>query len=259
MKRAGLRRSAALWIAAALAALAAVAVPVAQAQTTAAQPFTVLQLNICNSGFADCYSEGKSVDSAIAAIQQRRPDVVTINEVCAPDITRMTHETGYRWAFAPVGDKATGSPFACKDGRGDYGVAILTHPDLGAAGEAVERQYAAQDGGNEQRVLLCVPYSKVAACTTHLSASDGQVAAEQCRELSGVATALGADSVIGGDLNLVAGGNPDVQGCVPDGWYRTDDGSVQHVLAMDVFRLEHAETIPIDGTDHPGLLVATTR
>ncbi|PKW13392.1 endonuclease/exonuclease/phosphatase family protein [Saccharopolyspora spinosa] len=259
MKLPGLRRSAAMWVAAALTVLAAVAVPVAQAQAPAAKPFDVLQLNLCNSGFADCYSAGKAVNSAIALIQQRQPDVVTLNEICAQDITRMTRETGYLWEFTPVGDKSTGGPYTCKDWRGDYGIAILTHPDLGAAGEPVERQYAAQDGSNEQRVLLCVPYSKVSACTTHLSAADGRIAAEQCRELSGVAAALGAESVIGGDLNLVSGGNPDVQGCVPDGWYRKDDGSVQHVLAMDVFRFENAETIPVDGTDHPGLLVKTTR
>jgi hypothetical protein len=262
MKRAGLRRSAALWAAAALTALAAVALPTlsaAHAQAPAGKSFDVLQLNLCNSGFTDCYSAGKSVDSAIAVIQQRRPDVVTLNEICAQDITRMTNETGYLWEFTPVGDKTTGSPYACKEGRGDYGVAILSHPDLGAVGGAVERQYTAQDGSNEQRVLLCVPYSKAAACTTHLSANDGQIASEQCRELSGIATALGAESVIGGDLNLISGGNPDVQGCVPDGWYRKDDGSVQHVLAMNIFQFEHAETIPIDGTDHPGLLVETAR
>lgn len=267
MKRAGLRRTAALWVTAALAALAAISLPIAHAAqapapapTPAAAPagsFDVLQFNLCNSGFADCYSAGKAVDSAIAVIQQRRPDVVTLNEVCAQDITRLTSETGYQWEFTPAGDKITGGPMACKDGRGDYGIALLTHPDLGAAGQVVERQYAAQDGGNEQRVALCVPYSKVAACTTHLSATDGQVAAQQCHELSEVAMSIGAQSVIGGDLNLVAGGNPDVQGCVPNGWYRKDDGSVQHVLAMDVFRFERAETIPVEGTDHPALLVET--
>ncbi|MGP4021633.1 endonuclease/exonuclease/phosphatase family protein [Saccharopolyspora sp. 5N708] len=251
-------RSAAWWAAAALAAFAAVAIPVAHAQTPTARSFDVLQLNLCNSGFEDCYSAGKSVDSAIAMIQQRRPDVVTLNEICARDITRMTNETGYLWEFTPVGDKTTGSPYACGDGRGDYGIAILTHPDLGAAGTPVERQFAAQDDGNEQRVLLCVPYSKAAACTTHLAANNAQIAAEQCRELSGIATALGAETVIGGDLNLLSGGIPDVQACVPDGWYRKDDGSVQHVFAMNTFQFERAEMLPVDGTNHPGLLIETT-
>jgi hypothetical protein len=252
-------RSAARWAAAVLTGLAAVALPVAHAQAPTAGSFDVLQLNLCNSGFEDCYSAGRSVDSAIALIQQRRPDVVTLNEICARDITRMTNETGYLWEFTPIGDKTTGRPYACGDGRGDYGIAILTHPDLGAPGVPVERQYTAQDGGNEQRVLLCVPYSKVAACTTHLAASNAQIAAEQCLELSGIATALGAETVIGGDLNLRSGGNPDVQACVPGGWYRKDDGSVQHVFAMNTFRFERAEILPIDGTDHPGLLVETAR
>ncbi|MGW3471212.1 hypothetical protein ACWDKQ_22755 [Saccharopolyspora sp. NPDC000995] len=106
MKLPGLRRSAAMWMAAALTALAAVAVPVAQAQAPAAKHFDVLQLNLCNSGFADCCSAGKAVNSAIALIQRRRPDVVTLNESCARDITLMTRETGYLWEFAPAGDKS---------------------------------------------------------------------------------------------------------------------------------------------------------
>ncbi|GAA0507405.1 hypothetical protein GCM10011581_20870 [Saccharopolyspora subtropica] len=254
-----MRRSAALWVVAALAAVATVALPAAHAQAPAARSFDVLQLNLCHSGSADCSSDGRAVDSAIALIQQRRPDVVTLNEVCASDITRMTSETGYLWEFTPAGDESTGGPRACRDGRGDYGIAVLAHPDLGAGGAPIERQYAAQDATTEQRVLLCVPFSTVAACTTHLSATDARVAAEQCRELSGVATALNAETVVAGDFNLVSGGSPDVQECVPNGWYRKDDGSVQHVLAMDVFHFRRAETLPVDGSDHPGLLVETDR
>ncbi|MDA3644667.1 endonuclease/exonuclease/phosphatase family protein [Saccharopolyspora indica] len=252
-----LRRSTVLWAVAALAAAVTAVLPAAHAQ--APRSFDVLQLNLCNSGDEPCFSAGRSVDAAIEAVHQRRPDVVTLNEVCASDITRMTSETGYRWEFTPVGDAGTGDPARCQDGRGDFGVAILTHPDVGAPGEPVEQQFAAQDGSGVQRVLLCVPYSQVSACTAHLSETDARVAADQCHELSGIATALGAQAVLGGDLSLVSGGEPDVQGCVPEGWYRKDDGSVQHVFAMDAFRFEQVETLPIDGTDHPGLLVQTTR
>ncbi|MDA3627786.1 endonuclease/exonuclease/phosphatase family protein [Saccharopolyspora sp. WRP15-2] len=253
------RRSTVLWLVAALAAAFTAVLPVAHAQAPAARSFDVLQLNLCNSGDEACSAPGQAVDAAIDTIHQRQPAVVTLNEVCASDITRMTAETGYGWEFTPVGDANTGDPAKCHDGRGDAGVAILTHPDLGAPGEPVERQFAAQDGSGVQRVLLCVPYSQVSACTSHLSQEDGQVAAEQCRELTSIATALGTQAVLGGDLNLVVGGTPDVQSCVPDGWYRKDDGSVQHVFAMDAFRFERAETLPIGGTEHPGLLVQTTR
>ena len=45
-----------------LVALAGLLIPAAPAQ--AAGPFDVLQLNLCDGGFAPCYSAGRSVDSA---------------------------------------------------------------------------------------------------------------------------------------------------------------------------------------------------
>lgn len=249
-------RKSVAWGASVLSALALALLPTTGAQ--AAGSFDVLQLNLCHSGAADCYAGGKSIDSGIAAIVDRRPDVVTLNEICASDITKMAHETGYRSTFAPVGMKGSG-PYPCSDGRGDYGVAVLTNPDHGAAGaNVVKRQFDAQDGSNEQRVLLCVPYSGFSACTTHLSAQDGAVAAAQCEELTGVASGFATPKVIGGDFNLTYGGNPDVQGCVPDGWFRKGDDSVQHVFA-ERFGFERVEKLPIDGSDHPGLLVELTR
>ncbi|GAA4611074.1 endonuclease/exonuclease/phosphatase family protein [Saccharopolyspora hordei] len=253
------RRSTVLWLVAALSAALATALPVAHAQAPAARSFDVLQLTLCGDGDEACAGPSRSVDAAIETIHQRRPDVVTLNEVCASDITRMTSETGYGWEFAPAGDATTGAPATCRDGRGDLGVAILSHPDVGAPGEPVEQPFAAQDGSGVQRVLLCVPYSQLSACTAHLSEEGGQVAADQCRELTATATALGAQAVLAGDLSLVAGGDPDVQNCVPEGWYRADDGSVQHVFAMEAFRFEGAEVLPIDGSAHPGLLVQTLR
>lgn len=233
-----------------LPALALALLPTAGAH--AAGSFDVLQLNLCNSGVADCYQGGEAVDSGIAAIQQRRPDVVTLNEVCASDITRMAREIGYLPSFTPVGNGS--GPYPCTDGRGDYGIAILSHPDHGAVGDVVEKQYEAQDGSAERRVMLCAPHSHFSVCTTHLSARDGEVAAEQCRELTTVATRLEGPTVIGGDFNLRYGGEPDVQECVPDGWFRKGDGSVQHVFVAGL-DFERTEKLPVDGTDHPGLLV----
>lgn len=128
-------------------------------RATATAPFVVLQLNLCNGGFSPCFSGGKrSVDSAIALINDRQPDVVTLNEICARDITRMAQETGYRWQFMPVGTKGSGAPYQCSDGRGDYGIAVISNPKRGAARDAVvKQQYAHQDGGNQQLGYLCAP------------------------------------------------------------------------------------------------------
>jgi hypothetical protein len=45
----------------------------------------VLQLNLCNSGDAGCFT-GRAVDRAAAVIRAEEPDVVTLNEVCRGDL-----------------------------------------------------------------------------------------------------------------------------------------------------------------------------
>lgn len=257
---AGRRRSVALCAAALLAVfVTAFGSQAGAQQAPKAASFDVLQLNLCNGGFAQCYSAGTAVDSAIAAIQQRRPDVVTLNEICAPDITRITHETGYQGEFTPIGSKVTGAPQPCSDGRGDYGVAVLAHPDHGAiGGTVVERQFVAQDGGKEARVLVCAPFSSFAACTGFLSV-DAKVASDQCKELTQVAAGFAPKTLLAGDLNLAEGGDPDVRSCVPTGWFSKGDGGVQHVFATNSFTFERAENLPVEGTDQPGLLVETAR
>src|SRR4051794_39285269 len=45
----------------------------------------VLQMNLCDSGIARCYT-GRSVAEAAAVIRAERPDLVTLNEVCRNDV-----------------------------------------------------------------------------------------------------------------------------------------------------------------------------
>ncbi len=231
-------------------------------RATATAPFVVLQLNLCNGGFSPCFSGGKrSVDSAIALINDRQPDVVTLNEICARDITRMAQETGYRWQFMPVGTKGSGAPYQCSDGRGDYGIAVISNPKRGAARDAVvKQQYAHQDGGNQQLGYLCAPFSEFEACTTTLSTAKAGIAAlQQCQELADATRRHNPATVLGGDFNLREQGNPDVRKCVPPGWFRHGDGDVQHVLATESrFTFGSAENLAVPGTDHPGLLVNLT-
>ena len=67
-------------------------------------------------------------------------------------------------------------------------------------------------------------------------------------------------AVLGGDLNLRAGGCPDVRSCVPAGYPRRDDGGVQHVVATPEFTVASAVTFDLAATtDHPGLLVELRR
>src|SRR3954463_9073010 len=47
----------------------------------------VLQMNPCNSGAAKaCYSFGASVENAVTAIHQYRPQMVTFQEICRNDV-----------------------------------------------------------------------------------------------------------------------------------------------------------------------------
>jgi hypothetical protein len=62
-------------------------------------------------------------------------------------------------------------------------------------------------------------------------------------------------TVVGGDFNLTFGGSPDVQDCVPTGWYRKGDGDVQHVIATDSFLFDSTEETSLEFTDHPAWLV----
>src|ERR1044071_6746003 len=73
--------------------------------------FWVLQMNLCNSGFAGCYDGGQSVPEAAAAIQGSAPDVVTLNEVCQSDVVQLSSTLAgvysgstVVWAFQAAGD-----------------------------------------------------------------------------------------------------------------------------------------------------------
>ncbi len=100
-----------------------------------------------------------------------------------------------------------------------------------------------------------------AGCTTHLSTA-GETALAQCMDVVGGPLATAAASgpaVLAGDWNLKYKGDPDAQDCVPGGFYRKGDGSVQHVIASDDLTFLETIVIDMDGTtDHPGLEVRLT-
>ena len=49
----------------------------------------VLQMNLCNSGLAGCYT-GRAVATAVEVIRAQTTDVVTLNEVCRADVAVLT-------------------------------------------------------------------------------------------------------------------------------------------------------------------------
>jgi endonuclease/exonuclease/phosphatase family metal-dependent hydrolase len=236
---------------------------------TAGAEVRVLQMNLCNSGFAGCYT-GRSVAAAAAVIRDEAPDLVTLNEVCRNDLAALEqamvdvdHRSMTASAFQPAMDRRTGSAFRCENGQ-QYGIGLVTRSSPSARGlTSTSGIYPAQDTADpEERAWLCADAVGVEACTTHLANTDAAVAEAQCSYLldtviPGVRARGGpAHVVLGGDLNLRAGGSPDLRSCVPNGDLRADDGGVQNVVVTSAFVIASNRAINMDGTtDHPGLLV----
>jgi hypothetical protein len=243
-------------------------------------PFQTLQLNLCNSGFASCYptyNRGRAVGEAYNVIIARRPDLVTLNEVCQADVMTSLYPAMAAnfpgshtfWAFQPAGNRANnGQPYLCKNGD-QYGIGLLGH--VRSADWAGVRLFSGlypqqYTGSNEMRAWLCAAaINNFYACTTHLVNSSGTIAMQQCKQLMDVEipamrAAVGAalPVVVAGDLNLRYGGSPNVQACVPPGYYRKGDGSVQHFMTTADMRFVSGQKVDLRYTDHDGWLVRVT-
>lgn len=231
----------------------------------------VLQMNLCNSGRADCYSGGRAISRAVALIHERRPGIVTLNEVCRDDV-RVLNEalsatfpaTGVVSAFTAARDRPSRAPVRCTNGQ-EFGIGVLvvmSAPTVGSRSDS--GVYPVQDPDDpEDRVWLCVDLAtRFSACTTHASSSDTTVALSQCRYLlDAVLPRLSRRNgvgpvILGADLNLAARGSPSPQSCLPRGYQRTDDDRLQDVVVSPGVALEARSVIDMAGTtDHPGLLV----
>jgi endonuclease/exonuclease/phosphatase family protein len=252
----------------------------------------VLQLNLCNSGLAGCFT-GRAVDRAVAVIHAEEPDVVTLNEVCEGDVPvleRALADSGPGGAtlsaFRAAGDRRTGGAVRCRNGQ-RYGIGIVARlradGRTGTPAPTLGGIFPMQDVDQpEQRAWLCVgglfdtrparpralgvlksppnPGTTFTACTTHLDSSNPAVARAQCgyllRWAVPVAHLRTAAVVLGGDLNLRFGGVADGESCIPADSTRVDDDGVQNVVATSAFAIAARRFVDMDGTtDHPGLLV----
>lgn len=229
----------------------------------------VLQMNLCNSGLATCYT-GRSVARAAAVIRAERPDIVTVSEVCRNDVSMLRRSLSgaargsvVTSAFAAVLQQRSEEPFRCRNGQ-PYGVGLLARVQPPSRGFTTsDGHYPAQDPADtEARAWLCVHApTHFYACTTHLSSTSTAVAINQCRDLMdrvipALRTRDRRDAVIvGADLNLIDSRSPNPQSCIPPGFVRTDDGARQDVIASAPLRVTSTSTIDMHGTtDHPGLV-----
>lgn len=239
--------------------------------TAAAPPapaLRVLQLNLCGSGIAGCYT-GRSTAEAAAVVRAERPDVLTLNEVCRDDVAALERaladavpEATVISAFQPARDARTGQPYRCRAG-GDYGIGLVTGlPAVpGSAAGGIHPDQDPQDP--EQRAWLCLDTAAppVTVCTTHPAYTVLEVAVAQCRHLFGPVLAGRrergpAAQVVGADLNLGPSDGAALRSCVPPGSVLADDGGRQHVVATPDLAVVDVRTPDLRGsTDHPGLLV----
>ncbi|HTE49942.1 MAG TPA: hypothetical protein VK698_03660 [Kofleriaceae bacterium] len=235
--------------------------------------FRALQMNLCDSGYAGCYADGQSIAEGYAVITDVLPDLVTLNEICEDDVSSQLFPAMAEawpddyvfWVFAPAGRRSSGGPVTCTDGQ-RYGIGILGHVPAASwtgfefEGDRLSDQDPDQD---EMRAWACA-YAAGShyGCVTHLANGNSDVAMLQCQQVMNpiVPQFWGAHggalpTVVGGDLNLSFGGNPDVQDCVPPAWFRKGDDDVQHIMATDDFTFDSTELIPMSFTDHDAWLV----
>ncbi|TDB79693.1 endonuclease/exonuclease/phosphatase family protein [Micromonospora sp. KC721] len=258
---------------AAICLIAAAALPAESAAGSGSASLGVLQMNLCNSGRAGCYT-GRAVPRAAELIRAEAPRLVTLNEICQDDVPTLervlagVHPEGrVVAAFQAAGDRPSGDVTRCHNGQ-PYGIGLLAHLAVPQVKHTVlSGTYPVQDVRDpELRAWLCIHAPGVAhACTTHLAAFDRAVALAQCRHLMDrvvpqIRSRTGyLPTVLGGDLNLRDGGSPDVRTCVPPGHRRVDDGGVQQIVVTTDITVDGRRPIGMNGTtDHPGLLAALT-
>ena len=248
-----------LLVSAAFALTAVVPMPATPAAPAAGTRFSVLQMNLCLSGVARCYSQATHeavVDEAADQVLQADAAAVTLNEVCSRDAERLARQTAYQVRFAPV--LIGGAPFPCVEpgNRGMFGIAVLTKASIRTS---QDRAFAAQADAEERRWLCATTVGAVSVCTAHLSAP-GPAGAEEandgeCAELRGVLAryAEAGTTVFGGDVNRQ-------RSCAPDAMWTLGDTAagqapgIQHVYGSRSLRQPSARVAAATFTDHDFLV-----
>jgi hypothetical protein len=225
----------------------------------AGSKFTLMQMNLCLSGLAECYGKVAYpgvVDETVARIGAEHPDAVTFNEACSGDVALIARRAGYHPRFSRV--IYGGKPLPCVNprGRGLFGDAVLTRAPIESSRS---QAFNAQEGIELRRWLCVKARGHVEVCTAHLNTSmSAEVAGNdaQCAELKALLArrATAGTVIFGGDVNR----RPS---CAPAGfWTRTDGAArqnpgLQQVYGTGALTDPSAAVVPATHTDHDVLLV----
>jgi hypothetical protein len=235
--------------------------PMSSPSAASGAAYTVLQMNLCLSGEADCYGRTaypSVVEEAMANVMEQAPSAVTLNEACSADAAEIARRTGYRLRFSAVSYR--GAPIPCVDpgGRGVFGLAVLAKD---AISSSHGRAFAIQASGEQRRWLCATTVRNLTVCTAHLSTRDstGQRVANdaECKELHDLLTRRqrAGVTVFGGDVNRQ-------RTCAPATmWTSRDSAATQAAGIQHIY-----SSMPLDGsslgvaaatyTDHDFLFAA---
>ena len=222
--------------------------------------YTLVQMNLCLSGLADCYRDRvdypAALEEAVSLIRRAHPDAVTVSEGCSRDIALIAGRTGYHARFSTVIYR--GRPFRCIDpgGRGVFGDAVLTRA---AIVRADNHAFATQTDIERRRWLCVQTRDEVEVCAAHLSTRSPEEIAANDRQCAELATILARRRparalIFGGDVNRRGP-------CAPAGfWTRTDASAgqspgLQQVYGSAGLRAPEAAVLPFTHSDHDVLLV----
>jgi endonuclease/exonuclease/phosphatase family metal-dependent hydrolase len=241
----------------------AVSPPFSSSSSSSSASFSLLQMNLCLSGQAGCYSPSDypaALDEAATAIDGRDPDAVTINEACRRDVAELARRTGYQLSFTGV--DYGGAPLPCIDpaGRGLFGIAVLTKDTVRSSQEGA---FTVRADPEERRWLCTTTDGAVTVCTAHLSTpyspgdvADNDVQCLQLRQVLARRATLGT-TFFGGDLNRQ-------EACAPATMWVARDTSasqsagVQHIYASRSVDEPSTSIIEATYTDHDFLLAAAS-
>lgn len=219
----------------------------ASAAPASAAEFTpIIHFNACDRA-QRCPAQASP--NLAAVVQNRRPELLTLNEVCSVTVAELARKTGYERMFVQAGPKST-----CRKGRGQYGNAILAAPHRTLTPIGIWK-YTRQWPGAEQRKLACADSSGNLVCTTHLDfhqkAQVQVFQAKQMRKILNVLLKTRPSAFVGADLNMDP---PRAQAlAIPAPMARFGDGRVMHILYAKAFAIVRGEVFAAPWTDHPGL------
>jgi hypothetical protein len=217
--------------------------------------YKALQINLCLSGTAGCYSRTaypSVVDEAAEQVLDHHPQAVTLNEACSEDAADLARRTGYQMRFTAVLFRGASLPCVEPGRRGVFGLAVLTKD---AISDWHDQAFATQAGPEERRWLCVTSAQPITVCTAHLgtrgSAEERRANDGECAELQGVLARYDkrATTVFGGDVNRR-------ELCAPATMWATEDAAatqlpgIQHIYGSDSLNGPSEAVQPATYTDH---------